>query len=115
MTSETQRPRREGRRSSPRALTLPQSLTVKQLADLIDKSPIDVIKQLMRNGIMAATNQVIDNEVAGLVTAAYGIRTKEAEPVAATAALSSETTAKDQDGATLVTQSWARSPSSSES
>jgi translation initiation factor IF-2 len=104
MTSETQRPRREGRRSSPRVLTIPQSLTVKQLADLIDKSPIDVIKQLMRNGIMAATNQVIDNEVAGLVTAAYGIRTKEAEPVAATAALSSETTAKDQDGATLVTR-----------
>ncbi len=104
MTSETQRPRREGRRSSPRVLALPQALTVKQLADLIDQSPVEVIKQLMRNGIMASANQVIDHEVAALVTAAYGIRTRVSEPVAATAALSSETTAVDQDGATLVTR-----------
>ncbi len=70
---------REGRRSPSRVLVLPQTLTVKQLADLIDQSHIDVIKQLMRNGIMAATNQVIDHEVATLVTSAFGIRTRVAE------------------------------------
>ncbi len=70
---------REGRRGPSRVLVLPQTLTVKQLADLIDQSHIDVIKQLMRNGIMAATNQVIDHEVATLVTSAFGIRTRVAE------------------------------------
>ncbi|CAI8018015.1 Translation initiation factor IF-2 [Geodia barretti] len=39
----------------------------------------------MRNGIMVSMNQVIDHEVASLVTAAYGIRTRVAEQVAETA------------------------------
>lgn len=104
MTSETQRSKRQGRRATPRVLVLPRTLTVKQLADLVDHSPVDVIKQLMRNGIMAAANQVIDHEVAGLVTTAYGIRTRVAEPVADTAALSAETAELGQDGDTLVTR-----------
>ena len=104
MTSEVQRSRRESRRASPRVLVLPQTLSVKQLADLIDQSTVDVIKQLMRNGIMASANQVIDHQVAGLVTAAYSIRTRVAEPVAATAALTAETNGSAQDGASLVTR-----------
>ena len=52
---------REGRRSGPsRTLVLPQTLTVKYLSELINQSPVDVIKQLMRNGIMVSMNQVID-------------------------------------------------------
>lgn len=104
MTSEVQRSRREGRRGSPRVLVLPQALSVKQLAGLIDHSTVDVIKQLMRNGIMASANQIIDHQVASLVTAAYGIRTTVAEPVVTTAALSAETSKPDQDGANLVTR-----------
>ena len=80
---------REGRRSGPsRTLVLPQTLTVKHLSELINQTPVEVIKQLMRNGIMVSMNQVIDHEVAALVTAAYGIRTRVAEPVAETGALS---------------------------
>ena len=79
---------REVRRSGPsRTLVLPQTLTVKHLSELIDQSPVDVIKQLMRNGIMVSMNQVVDHEVAALVTAAYGIRTRVAEPVAEKGAL----------------------------
>jgi translation initiation factor IF-2 len=48
------------------------------LADVLDQSPIDVIKQLMRNGIMANMNQVIDYQVATLVTTPSGIRTSVA-------------------------------------
>ncbi|MCH7707354.1 MAG: translation initiation factor IF-2 N-terminal domain-containing protein [Myxococcales bacterium] len=47
---------------------------------MTDQNPIDVIKQLMRNGIMASMNQVIDYQVAVLVTNAFGIRTTLAEP-----------------------------------
>jgi translation initiation factor IF-2 len=56
-------------------------MTVQYLADVLDQSPIDVIKQLMRNGIMANMNQVIDYQVATLVTTAFGVRTSmAAEP-----------------------------------
>ncbi len=70
------------RRAQPRNLILPETLTIQRLSELIDQSPIDVIKQLMRNGIMAGMNQVIDYKMATLVTTAFGIRTVMAEPEA---------------------------------
>lgn len=87
---------RSGRRGPSRTLVLPETLTVKHLSELVDQSPVDVIKQLMRNGIMVSMNQMIDHEVASLVTAAYGIRTRVAEPVAETGSLNSSiATAED--------------------
>lgn len=71
--------RSEPRRGTPRALVLPDSLTVKDLAELLDQSPIDVIKQLMRHGIMVNVNQVVDHQVATVAAAAYGVRTRLAE------------------------------------
>ena len=87
MTTEGQT--RSGRRGPSRTLVLPQTLTVKHLSELVDQSPVDVIKQLMRNGIMVSMNQMIDHEVASLVTAAYGIRTRVAEQEAEKGALNS--------------------------
>jgi translation initiation factor IF-2 len=75
----------EKRSAQPRALVLPQTMTVQYLAEVLDQSPIDVIKQLMRNGIMASMNQVIDYPVAALVTTPLGIRTSLANGVAASA------------------------------
>ncbi len=75
----------ERRSGQPRALVLPQTMTVQYLAEVLDQSPIDVIKQLMRNGIMASMNQVIDYPVATLVTTALGIRTTLASEAAASA------------------------------
>lgn len=86
--STGRRPRRgETRRASPRALVLPETLTVKELAELLDQSAVDVIKQLMRHGIMVSVNQVIDHQVAAVAAAAYGVRTRLAEQVADTAAI----------------------------
>ena len=53
-------------------IKVPPSLTVKQLADLMDVSPVEVIKQLMRNGIMANVNQVIDRDIAATIAPAFG-------------------------------------------
>ncbi len=96
-SGRSQRPRRErGERRSGqnRALVLPSTMTVQYLAEVLNQSPIDVIKQLMRNGIMANMNQVIDYQVATLVTTAFGIRTSMApEPAAGTART---TTGSDQ-------------------
>ena len=58
-------------------VSLPQALSVKQLAALIGVSPIDIIKQLMRNGIMANVNQAIDFETATVVAAAFGYEAKK--------------------------------------
>ena len=51
---------------------IPRSIAVRQLADLLQVSAIDVVKQLMRNGIFANINQVIDYEAATAVAANFG-------------------------------------------
>ena len=69
----------QGRKTAPKTVVLPPTLTVKRLSELTSISPIDTIKQLMRNGIMVSLNQVIDFEVATLVTSAFGVRVKPEE------------------------------------
>ena len=67
---------REARKPPSRTLTLPETLSVKQLAEILDESAIDIIKQLMRSGIMVSMNQIIDHQVATVAANALGIRTR---------------------------------------
>ncbi len=53
-------------------IELPASLTVRELADALGASPIQVIKTLMDNGVMASINQRIDFETAEIVAADLG-------------------------------------------
>jgi translation initiation factor IF-2 len=53
-------------------IELPASLTVRELAEEIDTSPIEVIKTLMANGVMANINQQIDFDTAAIVAAEMG-------------------------------------------
>jgi len=74
-------------------------MSVQRLSELTDQNPIDVIKQLMRNGIMASMNQIIDFQMATLVTTAFGIHTTMAEPepaVTAASAAAGARTAEDE-------------------
>jgi translation initiation factor IF-2 len=66
------------RSTTPKApvVELPPSMSVKDLADLLHISAIEVIKQLMRNGIMANVNQVINYDVAANVATGYGYESK---------------------------------------
>ncbi len=66
--------------SSPKArlIEIPHTLSVRQLADLLQVSAIDIIKQLMRSGIMANINQAIDYEAAATVAVGFGY---EASPM----------------------------------
>jgi len=57
-------------------IELPGSISVKDLAAILHITPIDAIKQLMRNGIMANINQVINYDVAALVANGYGVEVK---------------------------------------
>lgn len=51
---------------------IPGTLTVKQLADTLNVSAVDVIKQLMRSGVMATVNQVLDYETAAIIASDFG-------------------------------------------
>jgi len=57
---------------------LPPSTTVRQLADALKVEPIKVIKQLMRKGIMANINQVIDFDTATTIAIEFGYAVKAA-------------------------------------
>jgi translation initiation factor IF-2 len=59
---------------------IPSTVTVRDLASMIGASPIDVIKQLMANGVMANINQQVDFDTAAIVIAEFGF---EAEHYAA--------------------------------
>ena len=93
LSQDTSRPNsgREARKPPSRTLTLPETLSVKQLAEILDESAIDIIKQLMRSGIMVSMNQIIDHQVASVAANALGIRTRVSEDAASGAHLSSET------------------------
>ncbi|MCK5645672.1 MAG: translation initiation factor IF-2, partial [Anaerolineales bacterium] len=54
------------------SIELPDSITVRELAERIESSPIDVIKQLMANGVMANINQQIDFDTAAIVVEEFG-------------------------------------------
>jgi len=54
------------------AVTLPDFMTVRQLAELISSSPIDVMKKLIANGILASINQQIDFDTAAIVLEEFG-------------------------------------------
>ena len=53
-------------------IELSGSMTVRGLAESLDISPIDVIKTLMANGVMANINQQIDFETAEIVATEMG-------------------------------------------
>jgi len=58
--------------SSRTTVRIPDALTVKELADLLRVSPVEVIKRLMTNGVMAAQNQTIDYDTAAIVAVELG-------------------------------------------
>ena len=53
-------------------IDLPISITVRELAQSLDASPIEIIKTLMANGMMANINQEIDFDTAAIVLAEMG-------------------------------------------
>ena len=56
-----------------RVVVLPDSLTVRELADSIDISVIEVMKVLIANGIVASINQQIDFDTASIVCSEFEI------------------------------------------
>ncbi len=65
------------------AIELPGTITVKELAELLGTSPADIIRELIKSGIFATINQLIDRDTASLVAEELGYEVAEPTAVAA--------------------------------
>lgn len=61
-----------GENGHEKSIELPPIITVRELAESIQASPIEIIKTLMANGVMANINQQIDFDTAAIVAAEMG-------------------------------------------
>ncbi len=57
---------------------IPRVLTVMEFGELLNIPPVDVIKELMKNGVMASINQSIDFDTASIVAHDLGYEPEEA-------------------------------------
>jgi translation initiation factor IF-2 len=57
---------------SDKKIEIPIAIGVRDLAQKLGISPIDAIKKLMANGVMASINQTIDYDTAAIVAAEFG-------------------------------------------
>ena len=60
---------------SGKTIELPAQITVRELAQRVEASPIEVIKVLMSNGVMANINQMVDYDTASIVASELGFET----------------------------------------
>ena len=65
---------------SNKTIELPATITVRELAKDIESSPIEVIKTLMANGVMANINQQIDFDTAAIVASEMGYEARLETP-----------------------------------
>jgi translation initiation factor IF-2 len=63
-----------------KVVEVPNVVTVRQLAELVKASPIEIIKQLMSNGVMANINQQLDFDTAAIVVSELGYEAKPETP-----------------------------------
>jgi translation initiation factor IF-2 len=64
------------------AIELPATITVKELAELLTVSPADIIRELIKSGIFATINQLIDRDTASLVAEELGFEVAEPQTAA---------------------------------
>jgi translation initiation factor IF-2 len=64
-------------------ILVPDYLTVRELAALIEASPIEVMKKLIANGIMASINQQVDFDTAAIIIEEMGYEAQSSSAVAA--------------------------------
>ncbi|MGD2057718.1 MAG: translation initiation factor IF-2 N-terminal domain-containing protein, partial [Anaerolineales bacterium] len=63
-----------------KTIEIPTTVTIRELATMIDISPIEIIKQLMANGVMANINQQIDYDTAAIIIGEFGYEATPSAP-----------------------------------
>src|SRR6476661_1616893 len=64
------------------AIELPGTITVKELAELLGVNPADIIRELIKSGIFATINQLVDRDTASLVAGELGYEVATTEVAA---------------------------------
>jgi translation initiation factor IF-2 len=77
----------------PHDVTLPPTMTVRELAEILKLKEVDIIRDLMKNGIISNINQQMDFETAAIVADNFGV----------TATLGDVAAAGEENGASAVT------------
>ncbi|NLN45068.1 MAG: translation initiation factor IF-2 [Clostridiaceae bacterium] len=78
-------------------VALPENLTVKEFAEAIKKTSAEIIKKLMKMGVMATLNEVIDFDTATIIASEYNITTEQTVVVTEEDILFDETDDTDGD------------------
>jgi translation initiation factor IF-2 len=86
MAEQSEAPATTTRRVTLRALPLGEAVTIGSLAEVMKVEPVQVIKQLMRAGVFASINEVVDFETASVVARAFGYAARKADDQVAIAA-----------------------------
>lgn len=69
------------KKNYPEAITLPETIIIKDFAEKLGREVAEVIKKLLMGGIMVTINQEIDFDTASLIADEFGVTvTKEAPP-----------------------------------
>lgn len=67
--------------NSSKSIELTEPLSVRELAERLETTPISIIKKLMAMGVMANINQTLDVDTATLVSEELGYQIAEPQPV----------------------------------
>ena len=81
----------------PLKITLPDEITVGELASRLKKTAAEVVKKMMMNGMMATINQVIDYDTAYLIADEFGAKVTKEVVVTIEEKLFSETEENTED------------------
>ena len=82
MTGTSQGEAPERAEARPKVVELPSAISVKELAGVLGFSAVDTIKRLMRRGVMANINEIVNFETAASVAVDFGLDPRP-EPVKA--------------------------------
>ena len=89
----------DGQQKVYREVTIPETITVQELASRMSERGADVIKTLMGMGVMATINQAIDPDTAELVVTEMGHRPKRVAEGDVETGLTDTADAEEDDGA----------------
>ena len=88
---------RERKAAQVLKVVLPESLTVKELAEALKKTTADVIMKLMELGVMATINQEVDFDTATLIAGEFNVETEKLVVVSEEDILFDDTPDKEED------------------
>lgn len=67
---------RKEKQQTKKEITLPETVSVRELADALGINGAELIKELMKIGVMASLAQSIDFDIAAIVAAEFGVEAK---------------------------------------